>query len=254
MNWSPYIVSYPLNQDDISRQQEYYQATAATYNERHVSEQDEHALALAVFVAIAQHVRMTGSFLDVGFGTGRAMRILSEAFPEARVEGIEPVAALREQAKSLHGFTDAQIYEGDALNLPFDDNSFDWVVATGVLHHIRDWKRAIREMNRVASYGVLISDSNNIGQGGQRSRQMKKLIKQVGCWNLLVWLQTKGKMSKFSEGDGVYYSFCAFDALPLLSTKFTSINVMNTQGIASADLLGSVSHVAVIARGPIPIQ
>lgn len=83
-----------MNLDDISRQQEYYRATAATYNERHVSEQDEHALALAVFVAIAQHVRMTGSFLDVGAGTGRAMRILSEAFPEARVEGIEPVADL----------------------------------------------------------------------------------------------------------------------------------------------------------------
>lgn len=61
-------------------------------------------------------------------------------------------------------------------------------------------------------------------------------------------------MSKFSEGDGVYYSFCAFDAIPLMNSKFASINVMNTQGIASADLLSSVSHVAVLAREPISIQ
>jgi len=55
-------------------------------------------------------------------------------------------------------------------------------------------------------------------------------------------------MSKYSEGDGVYYSFCAFDALPLLRSKFSKVQVMNTQGSGAADLLSTVSHVAIVAH------
>jgi hypothetical protein len=60
-------------------------------------------------------------------------------------------------------------------------------------------------------------------------------------------------MSKYSEGDGVYYSFCAFDALPLLRRKFSQVHVMNTQGCGEADLLGTVSHVALVARRQDPL-
>jgi len=49
-------------------------------------------------------------------------------------------------------------------------------------------------MARLARYGVLISDTNNIGQGSPRARMLKKLIKKLGLWNAFVWLQTKGKM------------------------------------------------------------
>jgi ubiquinone/menaquinone biosynthesis C-methylase UbiE len=176
---------------DEARQRAYYLATAASYHERHVG---EHC-----------------SFFDVGAGTGRAMKALATAFPQARVQGIEPVAELRQQAKILNGISGDDLREGDA------------VVETGVLHHIRHWPQAVAEMARVARYGVLISDTNNIGQGSPRTRKLKKLIKKLGLWNALVWLQTKGKMSKWSEGDGVYYS-------------------------GAADLLSAVSHVAIVAR------
>ena len=232
---------------DESRQRDYYKATAASYHARHVGEQDEHGLALELLVMLARHHGVAQSFLDVGAGTGRAMKALAMAFPQARVQGIEPVAELRQQAERLNGISGADLREGDALQLPFADNSVDWVVETGVLHHIRDWPHAVAEMVRVARYGVLISDTNNIGQGSPRTRSFKKLIKKLGLWNLLVWLQTKGKMSKWSEGDGLYYSFCAFDALPLLRRKFDQVQLMNTQGSGDADLLGSVSHVAIVA-------
>jgi SAM-dependent methyltransferase len=201
-----------MSDSDVALQRGYYRATAATYHERHLGEQDEHGLALALAVlALARHAGVSGSFLDVGAGTGRAMQALMQDFPEARVEGIEPVAELREQAQRIHGIDASRLQEGDALQLPFADDSFDWVVETGVLHHIRDWKGTVAEM---------------------------------------AWLQTKGRMSKFSEADGVYfyYSFCAFDALPLIRRKFGHIHVMNTQGSGEADLLGSVSHVAILAR------
>ncbi len=231
---------------DQSRQRDYYKATAATYQERHVADQDEHGLALELLVMLARYYGVAESFLDVGAGTGRAMKALSLAFPQARVQGIEPVAELRQQAELMNGISGEDLREGDALQLPFADNSIDWVVETGVLHHIRDWRRAVAEMVRVARYGVLISDTNNIGQGSPRTKTLKKLIKKLGLWNLFVWLQTKGKMSKWSEGDGLYYSFCAFDALPLLRLKFEQVQLMNTQGSGDPDLLGSVSHVAIV--------
>ena len=233
---------------DEARQRAYYQATAASYNERHVGEQDEHGLALELLVMLARHHGVAGSFLDVGAGTSRAMKALATAFPQARVQGIEPVAELRQQAEIQNGISSLDLREGDALQLPFADDSFDWVVETGVLHHIRHWPKALAEMVRVSRYGVLISDTNNIGQGSPRTRKLKKLIKMLGLWNAFVWLQTKGKMSKWSEGDGVYYSFCAFDVLPLLRGKFGQVQVMNTQGSGEAELLGTVSHVAIVAR------
>jgi ubiquinone/menaquinone biosynthesis C-methylase UbiE len=233
---------------DEARQRAYYQATAASYHERHVGEQDEHGLALELLVMLARHHRVAGSFLDVGAGTGRAMKALATAFPQARVQGIEPVAELRQQAEIQNGISALDLLKGDALQLPFADDSFDWVVETGVLHHIRHWPKAVAEMVRVSRYGVLISDTNNIGQGSPRTRKLKKLIKMLGLWNAFVWLQTKGKMSKWSEGDGVYYSFCAFDVLPLLRGKFVQVQVMNTQGSGEGDLLGTVSHVAIVAH------
>jgi ubiquinone/menaquinone biosynthesis C-methylase UbiE len=231
---------------DEARQRAYYQATAASYHERHMGEQDEHGLGLQLLVMLARYHGVTGSFLDVGAGTGRAMKTLATAFPQARVQGIEPVTELRQQAGTL-GISGDDLLEGDALQLPFADDSFDWVVETGVLHHIRNWPQAVTEMARVARYGVLISDTNNIGQGSPWARKLKSLIKKLGLWTVFVWLQTNGKMIKWSEGDGVYYSFCAFDALPLLHSKFPHVQVMNTRGSGEADLLSSVSHVAIVA-------
>ena len=119
---------------------------------------------------------------------------------------------------------------------------------TGVLHHIRDWRQAVTEMVRVSRHGILISDTNNIGQGSPLARKIKKMLKKAGCWSFFVWLQTNGKMSKWSKGDGLYYSFCAFDALPLIRQKFDQIQIMNTGCSSEADLLSSASHVAIVAR------
>jgi ubiquinone/menaquinone biosynthesis C-methylase UbiE len=157
------------------------------------------------------------------------------------------VAKLRPQAYIQNGISNDDLRECDALQLPFDEDSFNWVVETGVLHHIRHWPKAVAEMARVARHGVLISDTNDIGQGSPRTRTLKMLIKKLGLWTASVWLQTNGKMSKWSEGDGLYYSFCAFDALPLLRGKFAQVQVMNTQGSGGADVLNAVSHVAIVA-------
>ena len=232
----------------IAVQRDYYERTAASYEVRHVGPADEHATALTAFIALAQLAGPVTSVLDVGAGTGRAVRMLKEAWPAATIMGVEPVAALRAEAHK-GGLSGDEIREGDALSLAFADGSFDYVIATGVLHHIADPDRALREMARVAKKGVMISDSNNIGQGKAYARLLKYLIKTLGLWRALVFVQTGGRMYKFSEGDGVYYSYTAFDAVKTLQRKFPTIHYLNTQPCAGSNLYRGAGHVMLFARG-----
>lgn len=46
--------------------------------------------------------------------------------------------------------------EGALLNIPFADKSFDLVICTHAIEHIRDYKRAISELKRVAKRYIII--------------------------------------------------------------------------------------------------
>jgi ubiquinone/menaquinone biosynthesis C-methylase UbiE len=53
------------------------------------------------------------------------------------------------------------IVRGDALSLPFDDRSFDYVLTNMFLHHLpeeRSLIAALREMDRVARRGIVVAD------------------------------------------------------------------------------------------------
>lgn len=236
-----------FDQHAEQRQRAYYATHAAEYEDKHLSDDDEHIRALDLFRGLAMG-RDHGSILDVGAGTGRGVRFLQQVFPTSRVIGVEPSQELREIGHAA-GIDAAHLVEGDATRLPFETDEFDWVIETGVLHHIKDFRAAVAEMCRVARVGVLISDSNNMGQGSKLARVLKQVIKELGLWNAFIWLQTCGKMYKFSEGDGVYFSFCAFDTVPLLEKKFGRIICANTS-TAGFDLYGSAATVAIIALEP----
>jgi len=236
-----------LDKQAEQRQRDYYAAHADEYEDKHLSNDDEHMRALAMFRGLALG-RDHASILDVGAGTGRGVRFLQQVFPASKVIGVEPSRELREIGHAA-GLKPSDLVDGDATRLPFANNEFDWVIETGVLHHIEDYKAAVAEMCRVARIGVLISDSNNMGQGSFQARLFKRTLKAMGLWNAFLWLQTGGKMYKFSEGDGVYFSFCAFDTVPILQKKFSRVIYANTAS-AGFNLYGSAATVAIIALDP----
>ena len=63
----------------------------------------------------------------------------------------------------------------------------------------------------------------------------------------MIWLTTRGKMAKWSEGDGVYYSYSAFDDFDVLRAKFPRVHMMNTVPAHGFDLRRGASHVCLIA-------
>jgi ubiquinone/menaquinone biosynthesis C-methylase UbiE len=228
-----------------SRQRDYYERTAEHYDAMHIKDDDEHGIALALFAGIARKCGAT-SILDVGAGTGRALQLLAPEIPGAKLVGIEPVGGLREIGYSK-GISPDQLIAGIGEALPFPDNAFDFVIETGALHHVPDPRKVVVEMARVARLGIMISDCNKFGQGPWSVRFIKSLVDRLGLWKLSIWMQTKGKMSKWSEGDGLFYSYSVFDNLDVLSQKFPRKFVTNTSQLSGHNLRYGASQICIIA-------
>jgi ubiquinone/menaquinone biosynthesis C-methylase UbiE len=105
------------------------------------------------------------SILDVATGSADIPRAIAEWAKSkslnVSVVGLDrhPVTAriAREQSDPDGAL---RIVRGDALHLPFDDSSFDYVITHMFLHHLDDDDvvRVLSEMNRVARRGILWAD------------------------------------------------------------------------------------------------
>jgi|SRR3954447_21156790 SAM-dependent methyltransferase len=91
--------------------------------------------------------------LDVACGTGNAA--LAAAAAGARVTGLDSAPRLVEVARQRAGEAgaDAEFVVGDALDLPFDDGTFDAVVSVFGVIFAPDAERAVGEMRRVLAPG-----------------------------------------------------------------------------------------------------
>jgi ubiquinone/menaquinone biosynthesis C-methylase UbiE len=234
----------PTNIDEIQAQRAYYAQTAAQYDAMHVSDRDEHSFSLALLLGLLEHFDIR-SVLDVGSGTGRAVKWLKARRPDLRVVGVEPVAALREIGHK-GGLSESELMDGDATKLPFKDGEFDLVAEFAVLHHIKDPSIPMKEMLRVARKAILISDSNNLGQGGTLIRFIKQSLHAVNLWKAADWVRTRGKGYHVSQEDGVFYSYTVFDHYPLLRQHCDTIHLVNTSGTGT-NHKRQAPHVALLA-------
>ena len=91
--------------------------------------------------------------LDVGAGNGMFTYWWSRRV--RTVQGIELSANMIERSLCRE-----LMREGDAYDLPFDDDSFDLVFAGNLLHHLTSPDDAIREMARVSRGSIAICEGN----------------------------------------------------------------------------------------------
>ena len=89
--------------------------------------------------------------LDVGCGTGTLTLMAKRAAPAAEVIGIDGDPKILAIAREKAGHEAVQFDEGLATALPYPDASFDRILTSLVLHHLRtaDKQRALAEMWRV---------------------------------------------------------------------------------------------------------
>lgn len=90
--------------------------------------------------------------LEVGCGTGRISRILQQRVDELTVTDIS--AELATKVGSVLGCAAGA---EDAMNLSFPDESFDLIVSSECIEHVRDPWRALDEMARVLAPGGVLA-------------------------------------------------------------------------------------------------
>lgn len=112
--------------------------------------------AATLELARAAELRPSDRVLDIGSGIGGTSRCLAKEFG-CRVTGVDltdeycQVAAMLTEKVGLDERVDYR--QGDATNLPFDDNEFDVVWTEHVAMNIPDKRRLYSEMHRVLRPG-----------------------------------------------------------------------------------------------------
>jgi len=102
--------------------------------------------------AHATELKLGGSALDVACGSGKLTEQLARiAGPDGRVVGLDFSTQMLEVAR--HGHPALKFWEGDALNLPFEDASFDASTIAFGLRNLADPVRGLRELLRVVKPG-----------------------------------------------------------------------------------------------------
>lgn len=228
-----------------SKMRDYYERTAEQYDAQNAFDKnDEHYAALAFLQGQITHYSIN-SLLDVGSGTGRAIQYLLKQNSNLRLEGIEPVAALRRVAANK-GIPENNLKDGDAKKLPYTDNAFECVSAFGVLHHVDKPEHAIREMLRVAQRAIFISDSNVYGWGTPLTRTTKQFLHRSGLRKLFCFLSTRGKGYYKTGYDGIFYPFSLLDYYSLIEEHSVQMTLVNTKTNA-INFYRQASHIAIMA-------
>jgi SAM-dependent methyltransferase len=96
-------------------------------------------------------------WIDVGCGNGAFTELLAERCAPAEIQGVDPSEAQLAFARSRHSAGVAQFRQGDAMALPFTDNSFDAAVMALVIFFVPEPPAGVAEMARVVRPGGLIA-------------------------------------------------------------------------------------------------
>lgn len=138
---------------------------------------------------------------DFGGGTGHLANKLSE-----HCEKIYVVDESEKMLSKINKNNKVIPKKGNIIRTTFKDNSFDYVLLTDVLHHVKNQNRLIREIRRVLKKDgkLLIMDFN----------PSYKRVKLLGVIERLLFRK-------------IYYKNCGFVINLLLTNDFKKLKVEN---------------------------
>jgi len=95
-----------------------------------------------IVIDVVKAIENKGTFLDLGSGTGYLTIEVAKNMPDLQVYGIDLSKKMVEIAtRHAEGVKNAKFVYGNAADLLFEDDSVDFIISTGSLHH---WKRPLR--------------------------------------------------------------------------------------------------------------
>lgn len=90
--------------------------------------------------------------LEIGCGRGVGAQIIAEQFNAQKVIAIDidPEQIERAKGRILPRFKDRIEFKvGNAMAIDEPDSKFEAVFSFGVIHHMEDWRKAVKEVSRV---------------------------------------------------------------------------------------------------------
>jgi len=123
------------------------------------------------------NIAETDLVLDLGIGTGASLNYYPR---RGRIIGVDLSAGmLREARKKIRerGLEHATVFQANALELPFADNTFDAIFVSHVISVVSDPALVIREAQRVARQGARIVILNHF----QSTNRLIALLEKWAC-------------------------------------------------------------------------
>ncbi len=170
----------------------------------------------------ALRLRADDRFLDVGCGTGAAVREAAKS--AAQATGLDLSPKMVERARELaHGAGNVDFVEGSSAALPFDDGAFTALLCTTSFHHYPEPRQALLEMGRVLAPGgrLALGDASGDLFAMRLVDRFARAVQRghVGFYRfaeLAEWLRAAGfeRIERVRRWGGIYAIVTAVKAAP----------------------------------------
>lgn len=157
--------------DDHTHVQEFFTARAAGWDSRFPDDGPAYAAAVAEL-----GLRPGDRVLDAGCGTGRALPPLRAAVgPSGQVLGMDLTPAMLQAAVRAGRHRNGTLVLADVAALPVRSESLDAVFAAGLIAHLPQPGRNLRELARVVRPGGGLALFHPIGRAALAARQGRRI-------------------------------------------------------------------------------
>ncbi len=157
--------------DDHTHVQEFFGVRAADWDNRFPDDGPAYAAAVAEL-----GLREGARVLDAGCGTGRALPPLRAAVgPSGLVVGADLTPAMLQAAVRAGRDRIGRLLLTDVAALPLRPRSLDAVFAAGLIAHLPDPARNLRELARVVRPGGVLALFHPIGRAALAARQGRRI-------------------------------------------------------------------------------
>jgi ubiquinone/menaquinone biosynthesis C-methylase UbiE len=244
------IVPDPSEMDLKQKQAAYHDWEAASYEDKFSISYDQRCIDYAVerLRKVVPEGARFGRVLEVGAGTGffTINLALGGALPGAALEasdisqGMLDVCAANGREHGLQITTT----QGDAEDLPYEDDAFDLVIGHAFIHHLPVPGKALQEMHRVlAPGGTLVIAGEPTHYGDRLSHVVKH-----NTWRAFRAVTALPGLARFRATDGAGSAAEARDQVLAALEDQVDLHTFRPDDVEHMAHLAGFAHVEVVTE------